>query len=64
MNRQTEFLRDMLKAFEDLPPNVFSEFRRAAAELGVSLEVLCLVVSKDYLRTKRREQRKGFSDGG
>ena len=51
----------MLKAFADLTPNVFGEFRRAAAELGVSPEVLCLVAVNDYLRTRRREQRKGFS---
>jgi hypothetical protein len=34
MDPSTEFFRDMLKAFQDLPPNVFSEFRREADELG------------------------------
>jgi hypothetical protein len=62
MNAQTEFLRDMLAAFEDLPSDAFSEFRRAAVELGVPPEVLCLVAARNYLRAKRREQRRGSSD--
>jgi len=51
----------MLKAFEDLPPDALGEFRRAAAELGVPVEVLCLVVAKNHLRAKKREQWQGFS---
>ena len=62
MDPSTEFFQDMLNAFEDLHPDAFSEFRRAAAELGVSHEVLCLVAVKDYLRARKREQRRGSSD--
>jgi len=51
------FFQDMLKAFEDLPPDAFSAFRHEAAELGVPLEVFCLVALKDYLRNRRRGQR-------
>ena len=57
MDPRTEFFRDMLKAFEDLPPDALGEFRREAAKLGVPPEVLCLVAVREYLRTKRREQR-------
>jgi hypothetical protein len=36
-----EFTRDMLKAFEDLGPDAFAEFRRMACELlGISIEAL------------------------
>ena len=58
MDPSTEFFQDMLRAFEDLPSRDFSEFRSAAAELGVSPEVLCLVIAKDHLRTRRRGSRK------
>ena len=50
---------DEYEAFEDLPPSCFSEFRRAAADLGLPVEVLCLVVVKDYVR-RRRQQQQGF----
>jgi hypothetical protein len=57
-----KFFRDMLKAFEDLPPDALGEFRREAAELGVPAEMLCWVALKDHLRKRRREQREGSSD--
>jgi hypothetical protein len=59
MDRQTEFLKDMLKAFEDLPAEYFAEFRRDAAELEIPVEILCLVVCKEYARERRRRQGKG-----
>jgi hypothetical protein len=62
MNPRSKFSQDMLKAFEDLPPDAFSKFRREAAKLGVPTEVLCMVAVREYLRTKRREQREGSSD--
>ena len=62
MDPSTKFLQDMLKAFEDLPPDALGEFRRAAAELGVPPDVLCMVAVREYLRKRRREQREGSSD--
>jgi hypothetical protein len=38
MDPRGEFFRDMVEAFKDLPPEAFSEFRSAAAELGVPVE--------------------------
>jgi hypothetical protein len=52
----------MMKAFEDLPPSCLGEMRREAAKLGVPLEVLCMIAVREYLRTKRWEQREGSSD--
>ena len=57
MDPSTEFTRDMLKTFEDLPPEDFAEFRRKAAELGVPPQALCLVTLGEWLRQKRRERK-------
>ena len=62
MDPRDEFFRDMMKAFEDLPPSCLGEMRREAAKLGVPLEVLCMIAVREYLRTKRWEQREGSSD--
>jgi hypothetical protein len=57
MDPRAELSRDMVKAFEDLPPGAFSERRSAAAELGVPVETLCLVVYRGYLPERKRQRK-------
>jgi hypothetical protein len=53
MDPDSEFFRDMLKAFEDLPPEYFSEFRQEAANRGISTVELGWIVYEEFMRKGR-----------